>query len=277
MKDLIVIDQPELPSEWNYEESIEKVQQVIYKWKNLTAELARELWIAREILRAQGQRSDLTSEQRLRSWSQYCQDIDSSKQVINRWLNRFFPQEPIEIESPLLPEGKFAVIYADCPWQYSNSGFDQSAQAHYPTMPIEEIKQLKDDAGKVIKDLATDQTVLFLWATNPLVPEAVSVLQQWGFEFKTNMAWIKDKGPGIGWFVKSKHELVFIGVRENTPKPKEKFDSWFRASSSIHSKKPSLVYELIEAMYPGPLDQTYYVELFARETRKGWKGWGLEL
>jgi len=40
-------------------------------------DVANELWIARENLSAQGQRTDLTSEEKFRSWSQYCEDIGS--------------------------------------------------------------------------------------------------------------------------------------------------------------------------------------------------------
>ena len=38
-----------------------------------------------------------------------------------------------------LPTGKYAVIYADPPWQYDNSGFNESADNQYPTMPLDEI------------------------------------------------------------------------------------------------------------------------------------------
>ena len=34
-------------------------------------------------------------------------------------------------------EGKYAVIMADPPWQYQNSGFDEAADSFYPTMPTE--------------------------------------------------------------------------------------------------------------------------------------------
>ena len=43
-------EQPQLPVDWNYKESVKKVKQVVFKWKNLTIELAQELWVAREML-----------------------------------------------------------------------------------------------------------------------------------------------------------------------------------------------------------------------------------
>lgn len=60
MNELVpIIQKPGLPSKWDYDKSVKKVKQQIYKWKNLTIEMANELWIAREILSAQGRRTDL--------------------------------------------------------------------------------------------------------------------------------------------------------------------------------------------------------------------------
>ena len=166
-----------------------------------------------------------------------------------------------------LPAGKYAVIYADPPWQYDNSGFDEAADNQYPTMPLDEICAIP------VFDLSDDATVIFMWATNPLLPEALQVLTSWGFKYKTNMAWIKDKGRGKGWYLKSKHELLLIGVKDNTPHPQERPDSCFEADrGSTHSKKPMLAYEIIESMYPGNK-----IELFARNTREGWDCWGNEV
>ncbi len=164
-----------------------------------------------------------------------------------------------------LPTGKYAVIYADPPWQYDNSGLKTSAENQYPTMPLEEICALP------IRKLAEDTTVLFLWATNPLLPEALKVVESWGFKYKTNLVWIKGSGAGIGWFEKSAHEILIIATKENTPHPKERPVSYFEAQRTIHSQKPEIAYQIIESMYPGNK-----VELFARNSREGWDSWGNE-
>lgn len=169
-------------------------------------------------------------------------------------------------EQPL-PVGKYRVLYADPPWQYDNSGLDQSAAAHYPTMAVGAICALP------IGDLCTDESVLFLWATSPLLPEALQVLAAWGFIYKACMVWYKDRAPGLGWFLKTNHELLLIGVCQKTPHPKEKPYSIQSAEVGKHSEKPKLFYDLIESMYDGP-----YYELFIRGIpRKGWEGWGNEL
>ena len=165
-------------------------------------------------------------------------------------------------------EGKFAVIMADPPWQYQNSGFDEAADSLYPTMPTVNICGM---AGQV-NGWATDSTVLFLWATNPMLPDAMMVMEAWGFAYKTNMAWVKDKGRGKGWFLKSRHELLLIGVRTETPQPKERPDSAFMADRPAkHSQKPDESYRIIEAMYDGPR-----LEMFCRAKRDGWEAMGNE-
>ena len=170
---------------------------------------------------------------------------------------------------PLDTGKRYSVIYADPPWQYSNSGFNESAESQYATMPTEDICKMSEQVEK----WATPETVLFLWATNPMLPDALKVMSAWGFEYKTNMAWIKDKGRGKGWFLKSKHELLLIAVKKNTPHPQERPDSCFEAErGTVHSKKPEMVYEIIESMYPGNK-----IELFARNSRIGWESWGNEL
>ncbi|MDI6788328.1 MAG: MT-A70 family methyltransferase [Planctomycetota bacterium] len=165
-----------------------------------------------------------------------------------------------------LPEGKYSIIYADPPWQFDNAGFTESAESHYPTMSTNQICQMP------ILDLCTNDTTLFLWATNAMLEDALKVIKEWGFNYKSNMVWIKDKGPSIGWFVQSRHELLLIATKPNNLHPKIKPTSWFKAQVTKHSEKPDLVYDLIEKMYDGP-----YLELFARRRRKNWQTYGNEI
>jgi len=163
------------------------------------------------------------------------------------------------------PQGKYRVIYADPPWQYSNSGFTTSAENQYPTMPTEEIYSLP------IKDLADENAVLFLWATNPLLEDALRVCKAWGFEYKTNFVWVKNRHTG-GFYCYGQHELLFVAVRGSLlPKQEGVRSSVINAPRREHSRKPDEVYSIIEAMYDGP-----YIELFARNKREGWVGWGID-
>jgi len=122
-QELVKVEQPQLPECWDYEESVKRIKGNLYKWKNLTIEIAQELWIAREKLRTQGQRTDLTSGKNTRSWTDYCKEIGSERRTVNNWLNRFFPPELPELpkvtgpydETADIREGKFEELEKDIP------------------------------------------------------------------------------------------------------------------------------------------------------------------
>lgn len=187
--------------------------------------------------------------------------------------------EPVEQPKPdvIFPPGTFPVIYADPPWAYDNSGFTQSAASVYPTLPIEEICEFTDSSHRPVTDLFAPGSVLFLWATSPLLDQAFAVMAAWEFQHKASMVWRKDRAPGIGWWVQTYHELLLIGVREQTPQPAIKPASVIDAPVSNHSAKPAKFAETIEQMFPGPLDGTHYVELFCRSPRQGWAAFGNEI
>jgi N6-adenosine-specific RNA methylase IME4 len=170
------------------------------------------------------------------------------------------------VETPL-PEGKFDIIYADPPWKYefAQSG-SREVEKEYPTMEL-------DDICKTIPP-AADSAILFLWVTVPKVPEGLEVVKAWGFEYKTNLVWVKDK-IGMGYYVRNQHELLFIATRGEFGPPAENLrpPSVINADRGKHSAKPERVYELIESMYPG---HEHRLEMFSRSARKGWTMWGLE-
>ena len=166
-----------------------------------------------------------------------------------------------------LPEGTYTIVYADPPWQFDNAGFTQSAESHYPTLSTDQLCTMN------VNEKTEDPAVLFLWSTNAMLEDALKVMQAWGFAYKSNMVWCKKSGVGIGWFVDSRHELLLIGVKGEGLHPQFKPVSWFEAERTEHSRKPDLVYEYIEKMYPNQK----YIELFARRKRKGWTSWGNEV
>lgn len=165
-----------------------------------------------------------------------------------------------------LPAGKYNVIYTDPPWEYENTGFAMSAEKQYPTMSMEELKILN------VANLAGENCILFMWATNPLLKDAIELMQSWTFEYKTNLVWIK-KNHTAGFYVFGQHELLLIGIRGSILPIGKKPKSIIQGDNNIHSKKPEIVYEIIEQMYPN----LKYVELFARNKRNGWESWGNEI
>ena len=170
--------------------------------------------------------------------------------------------------------GQYPVIYADPPWKYEHppmGATGRSIEAQYPTMTLDEIKAVN------VAAVASPDSVLLLWATAPKLPECLEVMQEWGFTYRTNMIWVKDK-IGTGYYVRNKHELLLIGRRGEmpVPTPGTQPDSVIVAPRTGHSVKPVEFYEAIERMYPEFNGQWF--ELFLRgKARDGWAGgWGNE-
>jgi len=163
----------------------------------------------------------------------------------------------------------YAVIYADPPWQYDNNASDtRKIENHYPTMSLEEICALP------VHEITHKDAILFLWVPSPLVPEGIQVVNAWGFTYRTQFAWDKERA-GMGYYVRNQHELLYIAPKGDMPPPptRARLPSVIRSPRRGHSQKPDEAYEYIEAMYP----QLPKIELFARNTRPGWEAWGNEV
>lgn len=170
-----------------------------------------------------------------------------------------------------LPDKRYGVIYADPEWQFEvysrETGMDRSADNHYPTTDTLEI--VTRPVGKI----ADKDCVLFLWATAPMMPQALRVMGGWGFEYKSQVVWRKDR-PGTGYWFRNEHELLLVGTRGKIPAPAmgTQFGSVIDAPVGRHSEKPDVFYELIERYFPN----LPKIELNARRARAGWDAWGLE-
>jgi N6-adenosine-specific RNA methylase IME4/ParB-like chromosome segregation protein Spo0J len=173
--------------------------------------------------------------------------------------------------TPFPRDRRYAVLYADPPWHFEvyneESGVERAAGNHYPTMSLDEISALP------IPSLATPDAVLFMWTTAPHLQESFQVFAAWGFEYKTNAVWVKDK-IGLGYFIRGQHEHLLIATRGDMPcpLPANRPPSVINAPRREHSRKPDEAYELIERMYP----ELPKLELFARQQRPGWAAWGNE-
>jgi len=170
---------------------------------------------------------------------------------------------------PPLPAGAYRLLYVDPPWQYEHIVTESRAiENQYPTMDLDAIKALEVPAA--------ENAVLYLWATSPKLAEAIAVINAWDFEYRTSAVWDKEV-IGMGYYFRQQHELLLVAARGAlpVPEPSQRVSSVIRARRQAHSRKPGIVYEVLEAMYPmfGELDR---VELFQRRPRAGWAGWGNE-
>ena len=161
---------------------------------------------------------------------------------------------------------RYPVILADPPWEYEFAESENRAiENQYPTMALPDIKVLP------VSGIATDDALLFLWATPPKLEEALEVLREWGFSYRSQWIWVKDR-IGMGYYARQQHEIVLIGRRGDfpVPAPGDRPSSVFHADRGLHSVKPAEVHERIERMYP----DVPRIELFSRQARDGWAAWG---
>ena len=171
---------------------------------------------------------------------------------------------------------RYRTILADPPWRFQNRTGKMAPEhrrlARYETMTFEDIEALP------VEGLAAEPAHLYLWAPNALLPEALRVMQAWGFHYKSNLVWHKVRkdggsdGRGVGFYFRNVTEMVLFGVRGKNARTREagrRQVNMIETRKREHSRKPDEQYSLIEACSSGP-----YLELFARGERKGWAVWG---
>ncbi|GAI63912.1 unnamed protein product, partial [marine sediment metagenome] len=79
--------------------------------------------------------------------------------------------------------------------------------AKYPTMSLEELKQLP------VQKIAAKDSILFLWTTTPLLDETFEIMKAWQFAYKTAIYWYKIKSWGLGFWFRGEVELCLLGIR----------------------------------------------------------------
>lgn len=168
----------------------------------------------------------------------------------------------------MIQGGPFNVILADPPWRFASNSKakpGRNAMRHYQTMPTADICALPVPAAK--------DAVLLIWATSPMLPQALQVMAAWGFRYKSQAVWVKSR-IATGYWARNRHELLLIGTRGRIPCPKPTLfpDSVIEAPTREHSRKPDIVRERIEAAFPG----LSKLEMFARSQREGWAAFGNE-
>jgi N6-adenosine-specific RNA methylase IME4 len=174
-----------------------------------------------------------------------------------------------------LPSGPFAAILADPPWRfvtYSDTNKKKSPENHYATMDLDGIKAMP------VASVAAPEAALFLWATSPMLPQALEVMAAWGFAYKTvAFTWAKSGVQpgrwhmGLGYWTRANTEYCLLGVRGHPVRKSRGVRQLMVAPRREHSRKPDETHDRIAALVDGP-----YLELFGRQSRTGWTVWGNE-
>ena len=169
---------------------------------------------------------------------------------------------------------KYNIVYADPPWRYDNKRVRGGAEKHYGTMSTEDI------CGLPVADICAEDCTLFLWVTFPQLPEALRVMESWGFRYKTvAFVWLKQNRKSPGWFyglgfwTRGNAEICLLGVKGHPRRRSARVHQFIISPLEAHSKKPDETREkIVELM--GDLPR---VELFARQRVPGWEAWGNEV
>jgi N6-adenosine-specific RNA methylase IME4 len=174
-----------------------------------------------------------------------------------------------EQKVPPTPIGPFRVIYADFPWPYDNSDQHDGSRGHipYPPMPVSEGIAMR---GEIDKLAHPDGCLLGFWTTNAFVPDAVRMVEAWGFTWRTMYTWDKER-DGVGTWGRGRTEHLIIASRGDVTHTLNEVSTLLRAPRREHSRKPDEAAELFRLHCPGP-----HLEMFAREPRSGWSVWGAE-
>lgn len=174
-----------------------------------------------------------------------------------------------------LPMFGFDVIMADPPWSFENwseAGEVKNAKAQYACMPTADICALP------VGHLASGDCWLWLWATHPMLREAMQVMDAWGFRFVTSGVWVKRGATtgklafGTGYVLRSCSELFLIGKVGEPQSLDKSTRGVIESPRRQHSRKPDLAYATAERLF-GPARRA---DLFSRQTRHGWTSWGAE-
>ncbi len=146
-------------------------------------------------------------------------------------------------------------------------------------MSLEDIRQLP------VPEIAGKNSVLLLWARDPMIPAALSLIKDWGFEFKTvGFYWTKlnksapglcispdDFFTGLGYWTRGNVEQCLLATRGKPARKSKAVRKLVISPRREHSRKPDEMYEHIENLVDGP-----YLELFSRAGRNGWDSWGAQ-
>lgn len=167
----------------------------------------------------------------------------------------------------------YDLIMADPPWSFDNwstAGELKNAKHHYACMALEDIKVLP------VSYLAAPDCCLFLWATWPLLPEALEVMKAWCFTYATGGAWHKRTASGktafgTGYRVRCASEPFLLGFLGN-PRNSRSERNIIEGVVRDHSRKPETAFEWAERYMPN----ARRLELFSRQNRPGWSSWGNE-
>ncbi len=173
---------------------------------------------------------------------------------------------------------KYNIIYADPPWSYSDTQKSGGTAFFGASVRYNTMKNI-DIANLPIKELCEKDCVLFLWATSPLLSEAMETIKSWGFKYKTiAFCWSKKTKnkknvSNIGRWTMGNIEICLLAVKGKPKRIAKNIKQLVEAERKKHSQKPDEVRNRIVQLM-GDLPR---LEMFARQRTEGWDVFGNEV
>ena len=208
---------------------------------------------------------------------------------------------------PMIQPGYgYELIYSDPPWSYrdsANSG-NRGAIHKYDTLSLPELKVMRPE----IDSIAYPDCALALWATAPMIREALALIEAWGFKYSTIlMTWIKTVDTkkrvteearrqgfgeeivfgileaagvqmvrprkGMGNWTRSNAEFLLLGTRGKVERINKGVGSVIITEPREHSRKPDEARDRLIELF----GNVSALEMFSRASAPGWASWGLEV
>jgi N6-adenosine-specific RNA methylase IME4 len=171
-------------------------------------------------------------------------------------------REAIATGKVQLPPGVFEVVVMDPPWAYGREyDPDGSRVANpYPEMKQEQLLEMQPPFSS--------DCVLFLWTTHQFIWDAGELLRRWGFTYKANLVWDKEK-IGMGAWLRMQCEFCLVGIKGKPTWNNTKHRDILREPRREHSRKPDAFYEMVEDITIGRR-----LDFFSRQQRPGWETFG---
>jgi N6-adenosine-specific RNA methylase IME4 len=168
----------------------------------------------------------------------------------------------------------YDLVMADPPWSFDNwsvGGNEKNAKNQYDCMQTDDICTLP------VGQLARGDCWLWLWGTYPMLPDALRVMNAWGFRYVTGGPWIKrgksgKLAMGTGYVLRSCSEIFLLGKIGDPRSLNRSTRNVIESPRREHSRKPDEAYLVCESLFPA----MKRADLFSRESRPGWDSWGNE-
>jgi N6-adenosine-specific RNA methylase IME4 len=169
-----------------------------------------------------------------------------------------------------LPAGKYQTIVIDPPWEVGSmvlDKWDSPITDKYPTMTIQQITDMD------IPNLSHENCSLFMWTTHTFLPDALSIINKWGFKYHCCITWDKIGGFSLcGFHRRTEFCLYSYKGKININQTGEFIPTIIQEAKRKHSQKPEIFDKFMLTNTAAPR-----IEIFARVEKEGFDAWGNQL